>query len=197
MDFKSPLGHTDIYLIDQILKNRYQPTDKILDAGVGSGRNLSWFIERQMNFHAVDRDKQVVEKLQRLYPHVADRFVVADLSNTPFFDSYFNHIICNAVLHFCDGHEEFLRCLRELYRVLKENGSLFFRMASNIGIESRIRRLGQGVYDIPDGSQRYLLTRDMVKEILDRFGFELIEPLKTTNVNDLRCMSTLVLQKIS
>ena len=34
------IGNTDIYLIDQIMKNRYNQQDKILDAGCGNGRNL-------------------------------------------------------------------------------------------------------------------------------------------------------------
>jgi len=34
---------TDIYLLDQINKNRHHKSDIILDAGSGSGRNLYWF----------------------------------------------------------------------------------------------------------------------------------------------------------
>ena len=33
-------GDIDIYLFDQILKNRFAPEMKILDAGCGGGRNL-------------------------------------------------------------------------------------------------------------------------------------------------------------
>ena len=32
-----------IYILDPILKGRYQFGDIILDAGCGSGRNLKWF----------------------------------------------------------------------------------------------------------------------------------------------------------
>ena len=34
------LGGTDVYLIDQIIKGRYHPSDVLLDAGAGGGRNL-------------------------------------------------------------------------------------------------------------------------------------------------------------
>lgn len=35
----------DIYLLDQIMKGRYDKEDIILDAGCGEGRNLRWFVE--------------------------------------------------------------------------------------------------------------------------------------------------------
>jgi len=40
---KEAINGTDIYLLDQILKDRYETGDKILDAGCGKGRNLKWF----------------------------------------------------------------------------------------------------------------------------------------------------------
>ena len=39
----SQIINTDIYLIDQILKGRYNGGGKLLDAGCGRGRNISWF----------------------------------------------------------------------------------------------------------------------------------------------------------
>jgi hypothetical protein len=40
------LGNTDIYLLDQIMKGRYAPSDILLDAGAGGGRNLHWFVQQ-------------------------------------------------------------------------------------------------------------------------------------------------------
>jgi len=81
----------------------------------------------------------------------------------------------------------------ELHRVLKTNGSLFIRMASIFGIEDKIIKNGHQYY-LPDGSSRFLLTQDHVLYFKSKFDF--IEPLKTVNVNNLRCMSTLVLRKL-
>jgi len=39
------IQHMDIYLLDQIMKGRYDKEDIILDAGCGEGRNLRWFVE--------------------------------------------------------------------------------------------------------------------------------------------------------
>jgi hypothetical protein len=84
---------------------------------------------------------------------------------------------------------------QEMVRILKPGGSLFIRMASDIGIENRVKPAGSGVYLLPDGSFRFLLTRDLLTSLLDIFPLGFLEPFKTTNVDDQRCMSTLVLQK--
>jgi hypothetical protein len=85
--------------------------------------------------------------------------------------------------------------ISELVRVLKPKGSLFIRMTSDIGIEQSVELIGEGVYRIPDSSKRFLLTRALLQNIVQKHNLLFLEPLKTVNVNDLRCMSTLVLQK--
>jgi 2-polyprenyl-3-methyl-5-hydroxy-6-metoxy-1,4-benzoquinol methylase len=39
-EIKNLLGKVDIYLLDQVMKNRYSLTDSILDVGCGRGWNL-------------------------------------------------------------------------------------------------------------------------------------------------------------
>ena len=38
------IGDIDIYLLDQVLKGRFSPSMKILDAGCGGGRNIIYFL---------------------------------------------------------------------------------------------------------------------------------------------------------
>mgnify|MGYP001598081226 FL=1 len=82
-----------------------------------------------------------------------------------------------------------------MVRVLKPDGSLFIRMTSDIGIEKKVKHIENGVYHIPDGSIRFLLTPALLKEAMHENNLSFIEPLKTVNVDNLRCMSTLVLRK--
>ena len=78
------LGNTDIYLLDQILKNRYAPPQTILDAGAGAGRNLHWFVQSGFEVYGTDRDPAAVEALRQHYPDVpADRFRVASVEALP------------------------------------------------------------------------------------------------------------------
>jgi tellurite methyltransferase len=190
------VGTTDIYLIDQIMKGRYRSTDKILDAGCGAGRNLHWFLKEGIEIYGVDQNTITIDELKMANPLLpADRFQVFPVEYLPFDNNLFDHIISSAVLHFADGVSHFKDMLAEMVRVLKPAGTLFVRMTSDIGIEENVKPINDGVYRIPDGSTRFLLTRALLANILQEYHLSFIEPFKTVNVNDTRCMSTLVLQK--
>ena len=189
------IGNTDIYLIDQILKGRYQQSDFVLDAGCGSGRNLSYFDTSVISFCAIDSNEAYIQQLQEKYPQYSERIQVASLENIPFSSAAFDHIICNAVLHFAQSETHFKTMFAELVRVLKKGGSLFVRMTSDIGIEGKPTPLQNGVYFLPDATERFLLTRELLSELRNTHQLSLLEPVKSTNVQDLRSMTTLVLSK--
>jgi len=186
------IGSTDIYLVDQIMKGRYKTNDIILDAGCGSGRNLHWFLRNNIVVYGIDQDAHLIHDLQRRHPAVAERLLRAGVDKMPFENDQFNHIISSAVLHFARDTAHFQDMIAEMVRVLKPSGSLFIRMTSDIGIEGKVQRVGDGVYDIPDGSRRFLLTRSLLAGVMRNNGLSFLEPLKTVNVEDVRCMSTVV-----
>lgn len=192
---KQIAGHTDIYLLDQILKERYQKTDVILDAGSGSGRNLHWFYNNGFTVYGIDKDKNNIEDLKITYSDQKENFYTSTVEELTFKDNFFNHIICNAVLHFATNTVHFNKMFSELFRVLKPKGTIFIRVASDIGIKDKIESVSEGVYNLPDGTKRFLLTKSLLKSIQEQHNFSFLEPLKTVNVNDQRCMTTLVLQK--
>jgi tellurite methyltransferase len=189
------IGSTDIYLVDQIMKGRYKMTDTILDAGCGYGRNLHWFLRNNIVIYGIDQDIKAIHDLQRRHPTVAERFRQSAVEKMPFGEAQFDHIISSAVLHFAKDTEHFRQMISEMARVLSPGGSLFIRMGSDIGIEDKVQLTGDGVYDIPDGSRRFLLSRNLLADIMRKNGLSFLEPLKTVNVNDIRCMSTVVLMK--
>lgn len=190
------LGNTDIYLPDQILKNRYTPPQAILDAGAGAGRNLHWFVQQGFEVYGTDRDPAAVAALQQNYPEVAaDRFRVAPVEVLPYADAFFHHIICNAVLHFAENEAHFGQMFGELARVLRPGGSLFIRVATDVGLAEKMIPLGNGRYTMPDGTDRFLLTRPALDSLLRHHELHLLEPFKTVLVDDLRSMAVLVLGK--
>ncbi len=192
---QNEFGNIDIYLLDQILKGRYQTSDVILDAGCGSGRNLQWFYNNSFPVFGIDRNVERIEAVKNMYPDRATNFSVDDLTKLNFKNDTFDHVLCSAVLHFAESTAHFKAMFSELVRVLKPKGSLFIRMTSDIGIEKHIIPISDGVYSLPDGSQRFLLTRTLLEEIMVKYQLEYLEPLKTVNVDDKRCMTTLLLQK--
>jgi tellurite methyltransferase len=178
------------------MKDRYHAGDKILDAGCGNGRNLFWFIKNDLEIYGIDKDSSSIDYLKTSFPHFNDkRFQIAKIAAIPFENNFFDHIISSAVLHFAESYSEFKDMIKEMVRVLKPSGSLFIRMTSDIGIENKIRSIDNGVYLIPDGSTRFLLTPTLLQTMMQQNNLTFIEPLKTVNVDNVRCMSTLVLMK--
>ena len=190
------LGQTDIYLVDQIMKGRYVPSDKILEAGCGGGRNMDWFVKNNFQVYGIDQSEAAILNLRSKYPDLEEeKLKVGMIEKIPFEDNYFDHIISSAVLHFAKSETHFKDMMGEMLRVLKPEGSLFIRMTSDIGIEEKVVLLENGNYQIPDGSMRFLLTRNLLKDLMKTFPISFLEPLKTVNVDDMRCMSTLIFRK--
>lgn len=190
------LGRTDIYLIDQIMKGRYVEGDKILEAGCGGGRNIHWFVQNNFDIYGIDSSEAAIVNLKNEYPTLpSENLQIALIEKLPFADNFFDHVISSAVLHFAATATHFKEMIGEMLRVLKPHGTLFIRMTSDIGIEDKVELLPNGNHLIPDGSMRFLLTKPLLAECMQQFNLSFSEPLKTVNVDDVRCMSTLMLQK--
>ncbi len=193
-------GDIDVYLFDQLLKGRFTQGMRILDAGCGAGRNLVYLLRCQYDVFGVDESAASIEELRDqaacLAPALpAENFRVGDVRSLPFADGSFDVVISNAVLHFAANDRDFRRMLTELWRVLKVGGILFARLASTIGIESRIRKLSGRRFLLPDGSERYLVDQESLLSFGDELQATLIEPIKTVNVQNQRCMTTWCLRK--
>jgi ubiquinone/menaquinone biosynthesis C-methylase UbiE len=185
----------DIYLIDQILKGRYIPGQSILDAGTGGGRNLSWFLHEKFKVSVCDVEAEREEILKERYPSAQVHWSTCNVAVMPYADSSFDHVICSAVLHFSEDADHFLKMWKELFRVLRPKGSLFIRMASDIGINMRLVPLDKGRFLLPDGTERFLMTRPLWFHLLNTKTFYELEPMKSVNVADERVMTTMVLVK--
>jgi len=193
-------GNIDIYLFDQLLKGRYDNAKKVLDVGCGGGRNLFYFLHNGYDVFGIDPNPKAVEMVKELSAALApdnplDNFVVCSAENLPYADATFDLIICSAVLHFAKDRQHFDTMLRAMFRVLKPGGNFFARLASDIGIEELVKPLGNDRYLLPDGSERFLVNEQTLLKYTGELGI-LYEPIKTTNVQNLRCMTTWCVQKI-
>ncbi len=193
-------GTIDIYLFDQLLKGRFVPGMRILDAGCGSGRNLPYFLRHGFDVCAVDAEPSALAEVRALAAALAPALpptnfreeVVEALS---FGDGEFDAVIASAVLHFARDGGHFEAMVRELWRVLRPGGLFFARLASSIGLETRILARGSGRYRLPDGSDRFLVDEALLGALAGALGARAVEPLKTVNVENLRCMTTWCLRK--
>lgn len=185
----------DIYLLDQILKERFDMSDRILDAGCGRGRNMVWFAKSGFKIEGCDLSEEALYDAQvatGLSPNVFKR---AALEQLPYENESFNAIICSAVLHFAQSETHFKMMVAELVRVLKPEGILFIRMTSDFGLPKSYKALDGGRYLLADGSERFLLTEHLFFEMKKKHQLSQIEPVKSTLVEELRSMTTLVMQK--
>lgn len=193
-------GEIDIYLFDQILKNRFTDRMNILDAGCGAGRNLIFFLRNGCQVFGVDQNREAIQAVRELARTLAptfpaENFQVSKIEEMPFPDEHFDAVISSAVLHFAAHERQFNAMLEEMWRVLKTGGLLFARLASSIGIEDKIELIEDRRHLLPDGSERFLVDEEMLLRLTGKLGGFLAEPIKTTNVQNLRSMTTWVVRK--
>ena len=199
-DLERQFGQIDIYLFDQLLRGRIKPGMRILDAGCGSGRNLVHLFQSGYDVFATDADPGAIGQVRQLAaalaPHLPDtNFRVESVERMSVDDRFADVVISSAVLHFARDHEQFDAMVREIWRVLKPGGLLFARLASSIGMEERVRPTRAGRFMLPDGSERYLVDEGKLLNLTRTLGGMLLDPIKTTIVQDQRCMTTWVTRK--
>lgn len=200
IDLQEWFGGIDIYLFDQLLKGRLVPGMRVLDAGCGSGRNLVYFLKSGYEVFAVDDSDQAIgrvhELAERLAPHLPrENFRAAPIERMGFGKTEFDLVVSSAVLHFARNDQHWRSMVDEMWRVLKPGGIFFARLASTIGIEDQVRLVEGRRYQLPDGSERFLVDAEMLHSISRELGGEFLEPVKTTIVENMRAMTTWVLRK--
>ncbi|WP_028548266.1 class I SAM-dependent methyltransferase [Paenibacillus sp. UNC451MF] len=200
MNPRELFGEMDIYLFDQLLKGRITEKMRILDAGCGTGRNLTYFLRSGYNVFAVDRSEDAVQCVMKLGQTLAPEWTdeqarVEPVEKMSFANDSFDVVISCAVLHFAVNDAHFQQMVQELWRVLRPGGLLFARLASTIGIEDRVIRLENDQYKLPDGSTRFLVDEQRLMKMTEKLQGILLEPIKTVNVANQRCMTTWCLKK--
>ena len=197
---QAQFGPIDIYLFDQILRGRITPGMCVCDVGCGSGRNLVYLLREGYEVYGADSDPQAVDEVRRLAASLApalpaDNFRVESIEEMSFPGAFADVVLSSAVLHFARDDQHFRAMLDGTWRVLKPGGLLFCRLASTIGMELRMKRVMGRRFLLPDGSQRYLVDEALLLQLTEESGGQLIDPLKTTVVQNQRCMTTWIVRK--
>jgi 2-polyprenyl-3-methyl-5-hydroxy-6-metoxy-1,4-benzoquinol methylase len=210
-DLSEQFGSIDIYVFDQLLRGNISPGMKVLDAGCGSGRNLTYLLREGYCCFGVDRSEEAIgfvraqaarlalergqgQGLGRGLP--AENFRVEAVEAMSFPDGLADVVICNSVLHFAKDDAQFGAMVRGLWRVLRPGGMLFCRLASTIGGGSFERVKGtERRYLMSHGAEWFLVDEELLMGWTAELGGELVDPLKTTVVQGTRCMTTWVVRK--
>jgi SAM-dependent methyltransferase len=193
---REQFGPIDIYLFDQLLKGRIVPGMQVFDAGCGYGRNLIYLLREGYDVFGVDADPAAVAEVRALASHLpAGNFRVERVEAMTFAGAFADVVLSSAVLHFARDDEHFHAMLRGAWRVLKPGGLFFCRLASSIGMEDQVSHIAGHRFRLPDGSDRYLVDEPTLMRLTSELDGELLDPLKTTVVQNQRSMTTWVLRK--
>ena len=200
MTLHEQFGSIDIYLFDQLLRGRLQPGMSLLDAGCGGGRNLVYFLRNGFKVYGVDQSATAIVQAKSLATELlnaieSDQFRVENVERMSFSNETFDVVVSSAVLHFANDEEHWQAMVSEMWRVLKPGGIFFARLASTVGIEDQIQPIKGRRYQLPDGSDRFLVDFDMLDKTTKSLGGEWLEPFKTVVVHNLRSMSNWCLRK--
>ena len=184
-----------------------KPHDSILDAGCGNGRLMQLFEHIPCRYTGVDNSAKLLAKAQqasRQFPQLQTSFAFGSLLSLPFPDKSFNRVFCIAALHHIPSKEYQARAARELFRVLKPNGTLILTnwnlrgQLSYVMQQIRLRFLHPAIYSgtsffdffIPwisgqNVQYRYYraFSKKEINRLLQRAGFcSIASELKPTGV---------------
>lgn len=198
MNIQEQFGQIDIYVFDQILRGNIAPGMRIVDAGCGYGRNLVHLLREGCEVFAVDMNAEGVQHVQALAAQLAPslpagNFHIGPIEKLEFPDNFADVVICSSVLHFARDDAHFLAMVSEIWRVLRPGGMLFCRLGSRIGME--FEHIRGNIFRINDGSEWFLVDELMLMKLTQHMNAVMVDPLKTTIVQDHRCMTTWVLRK--
>jgi tellurite methyltransferase len=198
-ELRAEFGDIDIYLFDQLLRGRFDRRRRVLDAGCGGGRNLGYFLRHGFDVWAADSDIAAVQAVRRMagflnVPEAPDQVHCGTLERLPWADASVDAVICSAVLHFARDERQFGAMLEEMWRLLAPDGLFFARLATSIGLERHLPA-STGRMRLPDGSERFLVDERTLLAWTEKLGGRLADPIKTTNVQNVRCMTTWVMEK--
>jgi tellurite methyltransferase len=201
VNLQEQFGGIDVYLFDQLLKGRFEPRMRLLDAGCGSGRNLVYFLREGFDVCGVDTSPDAVAHARGLARTLAPRLPEENFRREPveemsFAGESFDAVLSSAVLHFARDEAQWMAMVGEMWRVLKPGGIFFARLASTAGVEGELKHLGGRRYRLRGGVEWLLSDERMLRETSESLRGELLEPLKTVVVHGARAMSVWCLRKL-
>jgi SAM-dependent methyltransferase len=176
-----------------------RPADAILDAGCGSGRNISILAPHVDQIIGVDySDEMLVRAGQRIRSENLSnaRLLRADVTQLPFAANSFDAVVCASVLQYLDDAECAV-AIHELVRVTKPGGRLVLHIkngTSLYGLSLGFSRLVSRLIDRPTKPEHYRPRRWHEQELAaadaqvtdcDGFGIFTFVPLPRRVVTGL------------
>lgn len=161
------------------------PEKYILDVGCGYGRTLNELYQQgYKNLNGVDFSKKMIIRGQNLYPNLALK--KNEKGVLPYKNQSFDAVILIAVLTCIISDTDQEKLMREIRRVLKNNGILYindFLINTDDRNVRRYKKFAQkyhahGIFELSEGAVLRHYSEMRINELTS--GFETLEYRKTT-----------------
>lgn len=203
MDFKQLnqlLGNADLLLIDQILRGKFDPGIRMLDAGCGEGRNMVYFVRQDYSIYGIDQDPGAVSmarltasSMNRSFP--VENILESSIEENPFPDGFFDLTICINVLQHARDKQHFYQMLKSLVRIIKKNGLLYLIMEARPEKVKTADSLLPGNPGEEGEREKIYFTQELLEGILSVGNLEKTDKVRSHQIEDLVRQSGLWLIK--
>ena len=204
MDFlqlNQEIGNADLLLIDQILRGKFQPGNRILDAGCGEGRNMVYFIRNGYPVYGIDRDPESVvmarlmaSSINRSY--TIENIIQSSIEENPFPEGFFDLVICINVLHHARNTDHFNHMIGAMARILKKEGMMYLVMESRIRPEWQEKAYEADGKDQKNTEKKFYLTAELLETITSGKRLERTGKIRSYLVEDMVSISGIWFRKI-
>ena len=180
-ELRTIFGEIDIYLFDQLLRGRFDRRRRVLDAGCAPAETclLPATRLRCAGGGRAAAIQSCVGSSPHWRPHRSTGFTAGRSCAVGRWMRQRGHLQRRAAL---SRDERLARCSRRC--------GACWRPAACSSRGWRRARLGDPRrYALPDGSERFVVDERTLLEWTSQLGGTLADPLKTTNVQNMRCMT--------
>ena len=133
--------------------NTINSNSKILDAGCGNGKNMTYFKKNGHTVKGIDFSDSLLKICKSKDLDVLN----SDIRNLPFENNTFDNTISIAVIHHLSTNEDRIKAIKELLRVTKKDGNILITVWA-IEQERHSRRafkLGDNIVPFEDSFRYY------------------------------------------
>ena len=140
----------------------------VLDIGSGSGRHSVFLATEGFNVKAMDSSETSGMILKKIYKNGKGliKFKKASITALPFNDSSFDLVVCWGILHYLSENEQ-NKALREIYRVMKDNGLFLLTLRSKEDSAYNIKNHSRWQESFAEDSRRMRICYFDRKEVLN------------------------------
>lgn len=123
---------------------------KVLEIGCGDGRSIKDIIDITKNIATIDNDQKAVNDARTNFKeYIKVNILLAEAIDLPFEDDSFDFVLC--LTTFANFGNDKYKVLKEMKRVLKNNGKIIISVFSEDALEERMKaykKLGISIKEV-------------------------------------------------